>query len=63
MHINISSEQYANAVSQLLKNIRTNQDSLKELSRWGLEIDSEPLAVRICINLEDHVDTINVVFV
>ncbi|XP_015235143.1 PREDICTED: piwi-like protein 2 [Cyprinodon variegatus] len=46
MHINVSSDQYAKAIDKLLKNINSNAESLKELSRWGLEISSETLMVR-----------------
>ncbi|XP_061585786.1 piwi-like protein 2 [Cololabis saira] len=38
MHINVSSEQHTHSIKQLLKNICTNADSKKELSRWGLEV-------------------------
>ncbi|XP_068559469.1 piwi-like protein 2 [Cebidichthys violaceus] len=41
MHINVSGEQYTHSIKQLLKNISTNPESTKELSRWGLDIDSE----------------------
>ncbi|KAM9360170.1 piwi-like protein 2 [Symphorus nematophorus] len=46
MHINVSSEQHTHSIKQLLKNISTNPESLKELSRWGLEIGSQILVVR-----------------
>lgn len=54
MHINVSGEQHTHSIKQLLKNIRANPESLKELSRWGLEIGSEILMVIICITLEKH---------
>ncbi|KAG7489427.1 piwi 2 [Solea senegalensis] len=41
MHINVSSHQHTHSIKQLLKNIISNPESLKELSRWGLEISSE----------------------
>ena len=47
MHINVSSEQHTHSIKQLLKNISTNPESEKELRRWGLEIGSEILVVRI----------------
>ncbi|XP_034084284.1 piwi-like protein 2 [Gymnodraco acuticeps] len=40
MHINVSGEQHTHAIKQLLKNISTNPESQKELSRWGLDLDS-----------------------
>ncbi|XP_010795260.1 piwi-like protein 2, partial [Notothenia coriiceps] len=40
MHINVSGEQHTNAIKQLLKNISTNPESQNELSRWGLDLDS-----------------------
>uniref|UniRef100_A0A4W6EVN2 Piwi-like protein 2 n=1 Tax=Lates calcarifer TaxID=8187 RepID=A0A4W6EVN2_LATCA len=46
MHINVSGEQHTHSIKQLLKNIRANPESLKELSRWGLEIGSEILMVK-----------------
>ena len=49
MHINVSGEQHTHSIKQLLKNISTNPESLKELSRWGLEIGSGILMVRICV--------------
>ncbi|XP_034397580.1 piwi-like protein 2 [Cyclopterus lumpus] len=41
MHINVNGEQYTHSLKQLLKNISTNPESTKELSRWGLDIASE----------------------
>nr|XP_040052641.1 LOW QUALITY PROTEIN: piwi-like protein 2 [Gasterosteus aculeatus aculeatus] len=41
MHINMSAEQNTHSIKQLLKNINTNPESAKELSQWGLDIDSE----------------------
>ncbi|CAK6950431.1 piwi-like protein 2 [Scomber scombrus] len=46
MHINVSGEQHTYSIKQLLKNIATNPDSLKELSRWGLEIGSDILVIK-----------------
>ncbi|XP_033476014.2 piwi-like protein 2 isoform X1 [Epinephelus lanceolatus] len=46
MHINVSGEQHTHSIKQLLKNIRTNPESLKELSRWGLDMDSEILVMK-----------------
>ncbi|XP_034006787.1 piwi-like protein 2 isoform X2 [Trematomus bernacchii] len=40
MHINVSGEQHTHALKQLLKNISTNPESQKELSHWGLDLDS-----------------------
>lgn len=48
MHINVSSEQHTHSIKQLLKNISANSESLKELSRWGLEFGSNILMVRPC---------------
>uniref|UniRef100_A0A3B5M9T0 Piwi-like protein 2 n=1 Tax=Xiphophorus couchianus TaxID=32473 RepID=A0A3B5M9T0_9TELE len=45
-HINVSSEQHTNSIKQLLKNISSSPESVKELSRWGLEIGSEILIVQ-----------------
>ncbi|XP_041810044.1 piwi-like protein 2 [Chelmon rostratus] len=45
-HINVSSEQHSHSINQLLKNISTNPESLKELSRWGLEISSQILTIK-----------------
>ncbi|KAM9858163.1 piwi-like protein 2 [Aulostomus maculatus] len=46
MHINVSGEQHTHSIKQLLKNIATNPESKKELSRWGLEVGSEILLVK-----------------
>ncbi|XP_056231433.1 piwi-like protein 2 isoform X1 [Seriola aureovittata] len=46
MHINVSGEQHTHSIKQLLKNISTNPESMKELSRWGLEIGSEILMIK-----------------
>uniref|UniRef100_A0A8D0DF52 Piwi-like protein 2 n=1 Tax=Sander lucioperca TaxID=283035 RepID=A0A8D0DF52_SANLU len=46
MHINVSGEQHTHSIKQLLKNISTNPESQKELSRWGLDIDSEILMTK-----------------
>uniref|UniRef100_A0A087Y2F3 Piwi-like protein 2 n=1 Tax=Poecilia formosa TaxID=48698 RepID=A0A087Y2F3_POEFO len=45
-HINVSSEQHTNSIKQLLKNISSNPESVKELSRWGLEIGSDILIIQ-----------------
>lgn len=45
MHINVSSEQHTNSIKQLLNNISSSPDSLKELRRWGLEIDSQIMTI------------------
>ncbi|KAE8291709.1 Piwi-like protein 2 [Larimichthys crocea] len=44
-HINVNCEQHTHSIKQLLKNISTNPESMKEISRWGLEIDSEILLI------------------
>ncbi|XP_042344076.1 piwi-like protein 2 [Plectropomus leopardus] len=46
MHINVSAEQHTHSIKQLLKNISTNPESLKELSRWGLAIESDILVTK-----------------
>ncbi|XP_071774763.1 piwi-like protein 2 [Centroberyx gerrardi] len=46
IHINVSAEQHTHSIKQLLKNIRTNPESLKELSRWGLDIDNNILMIQ-----------------
>ncbi|XP_037339536.2 piwi-like protein 2 [Pungitius pungitius] len=45
IHINVSAEQNTHSIKQLLKNISTNPESTKELSRWGLDIDSELVTI------------------
>ncbi|KAK5871678.1 hypothetical protein PBY51_004543 [Eleginops maclovinus] len=40
MHINVSAEQHTHAIKQLLKSLTSNPESEKELSRWGLNLDS-----------------------
>ncbi|KAG8011711.1 Piwi-like protein 2 [Nibea albiflora] len=45
-HINVTCEQHTHSIKQLLKNISTNPESLKEISRWGLEIDSQILMIQ-----------------
>lgn len=52
MHINVSGEQHTSSIKQLLKNISTNPESQKELSRWGLEISSQLLVVRLSSNFQ-----------
>lgn len=46
VHINVSVEQHTHSLKQLLNNISTNQEAVKELERWGLEISSDILVVR-----------------
>lgn len=46
MHINVSSEQHTHSIKQLLKKISSQPDSVNELSKWGLEIDSEILMIQ-----------------
>uniref|UniRef100_A0AAQ5ZMN7 Piwi-like protein 2 n=1 Tax=Amphiprion ocellaris TaxID=80972 RepID=A0AAQ5ZMN7_AMPOC len=46
MHINVSGEQHSQSVMQLLKNIRASPESLKEISRWGLEVGKEVLVMQ-----------------
>ncbi|XP_051807220.1 piwi-like protein 2 [Acanthochromis polyacanthus] len=46
MHINVSGEQHSQSIMQLLKNISANPESLKEISRWGLEVDKEVLVMQ-----------------
>ncbi|KAM4577682.1 piwi-like protein 2 [Odontesthes bonariensis] len=45
-HINVSGEQHAHSIKQLLKNISANPESLKELSRWGLELGSGIMMIK-----------------
>lgn len=47
MHISVTPEQHTHSVKQLLKNINTNPESLKELGQWGLEIGSQILMVSV----------------
>lgn len=47
MHITVSAEQYTTSVKQLLKNISTQPESVKELEQWGLEISSQILMVSL----------------
>ncbi|KAF7663371.1 hypothetical protein LDENG_00212400 [Lucifuga dentata] len=46
MHINMNGEQHTNAIKQLVKNISTNPETRKELSRWGLHISPEILVTK-----------------
>lgn len=55
MYINMSGEQHTHSIKQLLKNISANAESLKELSRWGLEIGSDILVVRNSITSEKDI--------
>uniref|UniRef100_A0A3Q3RHZ1 Piwi-like protein 2 n=1 Tax=Mastacembelus armatus TaxID=205130 RepID=A0A3Q3RHZ1_9TELE len=45
MHINVSGQQHAESVKQLLKIINANSESVKELSQWGLEIGLEIIKI------------------
>lgn len=47
MHINVGAEQHTQSLKQLLQNINTNDEALRELGRWGLSISPEILVVRI----------------
>lgn len=47
MHINVNSEQHTQSIGKLLKNISTKPECVKEFGRWGLEISSEILLVRL----------------
>ncbi|KAK0151277.1 Piwi-like protein 2 [Merluccius polli] len=42
-HINVSSAEHTGSIKQLLTNINNNPETVKELDRWGLEIDNEVL--------------------
>ncbi|KAM6931274.1 piwi-like protein 2 [Xenentodon cancila] len=46
MHMNVSGEQHVHSIKQLLKNISTNSESEKELSRWGLQIGLDILMTK-----------------
>uniref|UniRef100_H3DH65 Piwi-like protein 2 n=1 Tax=Tetraodon nigroviridis TaxID=99883 RepID=H3DH65_TETNG len=46
VHINVGAEQHTNSIQQLLKNISTHPESMKELGRWGLEISSQVLMIQ-----------------
>ncbi|KAF4074205.1 hypothetical protein AMELA_G00236870 [Ameiurus melas] len=46
VHINVSVEQHTHSLKQLLHNISTSQEAVKELSRWGLEISSDILVTQ-----------------
>nr|XP_061841867.1 piwi-like protein 2 isoform X1 [Nerophis lumbriciformis] len=46
MHIKVNGEQHTQLIKQLLKNMSTNPDSLKEVTQWGLEFVSEILLVK-----------------
>ncbi|KAF5895430.1 piwi-like protein 2 isoform X1, partial [Clarias magur] len=46
VHINVSVDQHTHSLKQLLHNINTNQDAVRELSRWGLEVSSEILVTQ-----------------
>ncbi|XP_047674945.1 piwi-like protein 2 isoform X3 [Tachysurus fulvidraco] len=44
-HINVSVEQHTHSLKQLLSNISTNQEAVRELERWGLQISSDILVI------------------
>ncbi|XP_056889498.1 piwi-like protein 2 [Takifugu flavidus] len=46
MHISVTPEQHTHSVKQLLKNISTNPESVKQLGQWGLEIGSQILMIQ-----------------
>ncbi|MCI4392876.1 hypothetical protein PGIGA_G00150980 [Pangasianodon gigas] len=46
VHINVSVEQHTHSLKQLLHNISTSQEAVRELSRWGLEISSDILVTQ-----------------
>ncbi|XP_040898052.1 piwi-like protein 2 [Toxotes jaculatrix] len=46
MHISVRGDQHIHSIKQLLNNISTNPESLKEFSQWGLEIGSEILVIK-----------------
>lgn len=46
MHINVGAEQHTQSLKQLLQNINTNDEALRELARWGLSISSEILVTQ-----------------
>ncbi|TWW60784.1 Piwi-like protein 2 [Takifugu flavidus] len=55
MHISVTPEQHTHSVKQLLKNISTNPESVKQLGQWGLEIGSQILMVSVrycCVRLQ-----------
>lgn len=52
MHINVSSEQHTQSMKQLLKNISTKPESVKELGRWGLEISTQIMMVRLLLQFQ-----------
>lgn len=45
-YINVSTEQHTHSIKQLLKKINSYPDSLKELSKWGLEVGSEIVVIK-----------------
>lgn len=47
MHINVGAQQHTQSLKQLLHNINTNDEALRELARWGLCISPEILVVRM----------------
>nr|XP_055054548.1 piwi-like protein 2 [Misgurnus anguillicaudatus]XP_055054549.1 piwi-like protein 2 [Misgurnus anguillicaudatus]XP_055054550.1 piwi-like protein 2 [Misgurnus anguillicaudatus] len=46
MHINVGAEQHTQSLKQLLQNINTNDEALRELGRWGLSISPEILVTQ-----------------
>uniref|UniRef100_A0A672IZP5 Piwi-like RNA-mediated gene silencing 2 n=1 Tax=Salarias fasciatus TaxID=181472 RepID=A0A672IZP5_SALFA len=46
-HINVTTEQHLHSLNQLLKDIRSSAESVQELSRWGLELNSGIVQSRI----------------
>ncbi|KAM9446701.1 piwi-like protein 2 [Clarias gariepinus] len=46
VHINVSVDQHTHSLKQLLHNISTNQEAVRELNRWGLEVSSEILVTQ-----------------
>lgn len=53
MHINAGSEQNTQSIGKLLKNITSNQECVTEFGRWGLEISTEMLLVRLFFRSTD----------
>uniref|UniRef100_A0A672J391 Piwi-like RNA-mediated gene silencing 2 n=1 Tax=Salarias fasciatus TaxID=181472 RepID=A0A672J391_SALFA len=45
-HINVTTEQHLHSLNQLLKDIRSSAESVQELSRWGLELNSGIVSVQ-----------------
>lgn len=49
MHINAGSEQNTQSIGKLLKTISSNPECVREFGRWGLEISTEMLLVRLLL--------------